>query len=159
MNYRPTKLLTENCIKPDLKGEDAGQVIPKIVDLLVRAGKLDPGQAEGLTGHIIESEKKKSSATGEGLAIIDIHSHSAAGKKPAIALGVSQRGVDMNSLDGKPVNVICLVLGKSFAQLQALADITDILDTPGMIKRLLECTTPGQIYRLIKDAQDKLLKD
>lgn len=154
MSLKMTDIITEDCIKTDLKETDWREHIAEMVDILIDAGEVDVFTGEDLIEHIIEHEEENTSALGGGVSVIDIHNHEALQKTPLAVLGISPEGIDMNALDGQPVYVSCLVLGKSFMQLQAISDFSDFLNSEDTVNRVKNCNNAEEVYKIIQDFEE-----
>ena len=76
-----------------------------------------------------------------------------------LAVGVSRRGIDFGGADGQPVRLVFLVLSPTDApalHLQALARISRVIRVPGVLERVSEAATAGEIAAALKDAEGRL---
>ena len=89
-----------------LQGKDKKSIIKELISIL-SANKKIKDEEEALKS-VIEREKLGSTGVGSGVAIP--HGRTNAVDKLVGALGVSQVGVDFDSLDGEPVHFIFLIL-------------------------------------------------
>jgi len=80
--------------------------VEDLVDLLYRQ-KLIENKSEAIS-RIMEREELCTTALGDGVAIP--HARLEVGDKPVIAVGRHAGGIDFGAPDGKPVNIIVLVL-------------------------------------------------
>jgi len=105
---------------------------------------------------LLEREKLGSTAIGEGIAIPH-------GKLPKLsgvvaAFGRSRRGVDFQSLDGGLTQLFFLLVAPedaSGAHLKALARVSRLLRDKDFRQRLLAAEGQEQIYRTIREEDDK----
>lgn len=155
MSLKMTDVITEDCIKTELEETGGRKHIAEMVDIFIDAGKLDVVTGEDLIEHIIEHEEENTSALGGGVSIIDIHDHDAVKETPVASLGISRKGVDMDSLDNRPVYVSCLILGKTFMQLQAVADFSEFLNSEGTVNRLKSCSNAKEVYGILQKFEQK----
>ena len=93
-------------IQPSLKGEDKYQVIEELLELLIQNG--DITDKEKALNDLIEREQYLSTGIENGLAVP--HAKSDAAEKLMVCMGISRNGLEFGSVDGKPAQVIFLVL-------------------------------------------------
>jgi mannitol/fructose-specific phosphotransferase system IIA component (Ntr-type) len=74
-------------------------------------------------------------------------------KEPTIAVGLSASGIDFDSLDNGPVNIVVLFAmpsGSDKEYLGYLARVMTSLRTSGFTQKLLACTTAADATRLLE---------
>lgn len=143
-------LITENLIAPSLQGKDKYQVIEELLDLLVEDG--DVGNREVALNDLIEREHYLSTGLEKGLAVP--HAKSTAVEKLVVSLGISEQGVDFDSLDGEPANCIFLVLSPrdiSGPHIKILAQITRNFRDGEIGHQLKNAKTKKDILKIIED--------
>src|SRR6266436_2844827 len=99
---------------------------------------------------------KITDALGEGVAIP--HGKLAGLKRVIAAFGRSRQGVDFQSLDGKPTHLFFLLVApedSAGAHLKALARISRLLKDESFRQRLMSATTAADLYRTIREEDDK----
>jgi len=114
-------------------------------------------KADKVFNVLIEREKLGSTGIGEGVAI----PHGKLSDIPELVccFGRSQRGIEFEAIDNKPVYLIFLLLApenSAGTHLKALAKISKILKDPGFRKQILEAESAEKIYQIIKEEDDKL---
>jgi PTS system nitrogen regulatory IIA component len=141
--------LDQNAIIVDLKSTDKKSVIIELVDVLKCTGKIK-GTKE-IINAIWEREKLGSTGIGQGVAIphgrIDIL------KEQVGILGISRRGIDFNSLDGDPVNIIFLLVGPievAEQHLKALSRISRLLKDKFLRQAIKDTPTKEEIVKIIQ---------
>jgi Kef-type K+ transport system membrane component KefB/mannitol/fructose-specific phosphotransferase system IIA component (Ntr-type) len=90
--------------------------------------------------------------TGIGLGIAVPHARLAGLRQPVLAFGRSVAGVDWDSPDGLPVNLVFLLLtpeGEHDTQLQILAALSRALSSPATRERLARAASPEEIWRAL----------
>ena len=103
----------------------------------------------------MEREKLGSTGIGQGVAIP--HGKSDSVESLVAALGVSKRGVDFESLDGEPVNLIFLLVAppdSAGQHLKALARISRLLKDKFFRQALREAKSLEEIQRIIKEEDE-----
>lgn len=147
-------LLSADLIIENINATDKMGVIREFADLLKTAGKVR--DADELFRVVVERESLGSTGIGEGVAIPH-------GKLPFIhemivAFGRSCKGVDFQSVDGKPVSIFFLLVtpeDNPGEHLRTLARISRILKNPSLRENLRNALDRGMLLRLIEDEDAK----
>jgi PTS system nitrogen regulatory IIA component len=142
------QVLDSKTISLDLAGTTKQAIIEELLDLLVRAGKL-ANREEALKA-VLEREGKMSTAIQNGVAIP--HAKTDAVNELVTAVGMKPKGVDFQSLDGKPSQIFILTLSpqsKLGPHIQFLSAISQSLDEPAVRRALLRARTPQEIVDLL----------
>ena len=106
----------------------------------------DVEEGEALLAAVLERETIMSTGIGLGIAIP--HAKIASVKDFVVAFGKSPKGIEFNSLDGKPVQFIVMIAGPDQQQeryLQLLARITLKLKDAAVRRQLSEAESVEQI--------------
>ncbi|TYP50902.1 PTS sugar transporter subunit IIA [Thermosediminibacter litoriperuensis] len=98
-------ILNKDCIDLNLKSTDKESVIKELISLLVNRGLI--ADKEEFFHAVWEREKTYTTGIGMGIAIP--HGKSKSVKRAAVAFGKSERGIDFDSLDGKPAHLFFLI--------------------------------------------------
>ncbi len=98
-------LLRRGAWVPDLRAQTASEAIEELANALTE--QLGEKKAMALQA-VLEREATASTGLGDQVAVP--HASIEGLQKPLMALGVSRLGVDFNSVDGRPANVIFLLL-------------------------------------------------
>lgn len=121
--------LSPALIKVRLCSDSKDELFEELIQLLVDAGKITDRDAA--LQAILAREAKLSTGVNRGLAIP--HAAVPGIKGLILALGVSEAGIAYDSLDGKPVHLVVMVLsepGNPGPNLQALAEICRVFSKP-----------------------------
>ena len=102
---RITDLLDKRSICLDGAPGDKNEALDQMVALMVKSGKIN--DEEGYRRQVYAREEESTTGIGEGIAIP--HGKCDAVNKPGLAAMVVKNGVDFDSLDGDPVNLIFLI--------------------------------------------------
>lgn len=140
----------------DLPGGSMGETLSEIAGRLESGGAVKDGAA--LTRRLIEREKLGCTGLGNGLAIPHCKLDGLEGV--LVAVGVVPSGVDFGALDGRPVRVILVVLSPADSpagHLQALARISRLVKTPGVMEAILSASAPEEVARLLRETEAKIL--
>ncbi|MCF6334195.1 MAG: PTS sugar transporter subunit IIA [Spirochaetales bacterium] len=75
--------------------------------------------------NVIRRERNMSTGLGKGVAIA--HGQCPEGKKLIIALGISRKGIEFNSIDKKPVHILFLIANPPNSQIEYLSFLSKIV--------------------------------
>jgi PTS system nitrogen regulatory IIA component len=124
------------------------EALEELVNALIKGGlKLDSAKVIEV---LQQREKLGSTGIGDGLAIP--HGKISSLDEIVVAFGRSKKGVDFDSLDGKPVHIFFLLLApeNSVGQhLKALARISKMLKKANFRQKLIETESKNDLYKLI----------
>ena len=70
-----------------------------------------------------------------------------------ITIGIHKAGIDWESLDSKPAQIIFLIAGPDNMQekyLRLLAKLTLIIKNPERRQKIIECTTAEEVFNIFK---------
>ncbi len=143
------ELITEDLITDSLQGENKFDVIAELLDLLVKKGLVK--DRDTAYQDLVEREHYLSTGLENGLAVP--HAKTSAAQQLLISFGLSRRGVEFDSLDGKPAHFIFLVLSPrdtSGPHIKILAQITRNFRNGEVGKKLLEAKSPKEILEIFK---------
>ncbi len=73
-----------------------------------------------------------------------------------VAMGISKRGIDYQSLDGEPVYVVIMVLaetGNPGPHIETLAEISRLFSLPGFMARLRQAGTAAEVMEIIRQEE------
>lgn len=110
------------------------------------------GNTDELVTALIEREKIMSTGIGFGIAIP--HAKIKSVKEIAFAIGISRKGINFDSLDGKPVNLIILVAAGERQHkdyLKLLSRIMSYLKDEKIRKRIIHADNPEKIIELFNE--------
>lgn len=144
------KLIQKKCICLNLKSETKADIINELVTLLDKAGKLN--DKELYKEEILNREAQSSTGLEEGIAIP--HAKTAAVKTPAIAIGISQQGIDYQSLDGKPTKLFFMIAaaeGANDTHIEVLSKLSTILLEDEVRENILNARTKDEIISILEN--------
>jgi mannitol/fructose-specific phosphotransferase system IIA component (Ntr-type) len=147
-----TQILQPECVKVPLAGADKDSIIRELVNLL-DAGKPLADKDEVLKA-VLSREETRSTGIGSGIAIP--HGKCKGVRDLVMALGVSPRGIDFQSIDGKPVYIFVLLaspIDKTGPLIQALARISRLMLDEEFKNKLQSASTSQQLYNLISEKE------
>jgi PTS system nitrogen regulatory IIA component len=144
------ELLDRNCILANLKATNKQEVLEEL------AGALVPGP-DGLNlKNVVEvlQDRERLGSTGIGDNIAIPHGKLANLSKLRLAFGRSLKGVDFNSMDGKPTYLFFLLLApinSAGLHLKALAKISRMLMSQSFRESLMKAASVDEIYQLLAE--------
>jgi len=142
------EILRPECIKVPLENKQKQGAIGELVDLLNNNGLLtDRDDAFAAT---LTREKTRSTGIGSGIAIP--HGKCRGVKSLSMAVGIANDPIDFESVDGKPVTIVILLVSpvdQTGPHIQALARISRIMLDEQLRGRLETATSARQVYDLL----------
>lgn len=146
-------VITLDCINIDLKGQTKSEIIDEMVDILYNNGKLN--DREEYKKEILKREAQSSTGMEEGIAIP--HGKTDAVKIPTVAIGISKKGVDYESLDGKPSHLFFMIAApanSNNSHIELLSKITTLLLEDDIREALINAKSKEEVLDiLIKNAE------
>ena len=155
---RMLQLVSESAIIPRLKSTQRDEVITELVEALITSGAAQPRLREELVKSVLERERRGSTGFGRGVAVPHVKHKSVKGM--AAAIGLSDRGVDFNSLDKQPVYSVFLLLSpedRPEEHLQAMEVIFKNLSKDTFRRFLRQAASADEIKTLLEEADNQLL--
>jgi nitrogen PTS system EIIA component len=141
-------------INADLSAKNKNEALTEMVNTIIRGGiKLDKS---GIVEILKQRENLGSTGIGEGVAIP--HGKAAVLNDIVIAFGRSSKGIAFDSLDGKPVHLIFLLLAPENSagqHLKILARISKMLKEAGFRQKLLNASSQNDLHKIIIE-QEKI---
>lgn len=149
-----TSLLCSEAFCLDLQGTDAKSVLSELVEALGRVGAFPESSAAVVLEKILEREQLGTTGIGQGIAIPH-GKHLEVGTVVG-TIGVSREGIEFNSLDGKPVHVVLLLIAPPdarVAHLQALQSASNVLRNPLTARHIQQSPGIPEILETIAEAE------
>jgi fructose-specific phosphotransferase system IIA component len=146
-------ILTEDLVIARMKGTTKQEIIDAMVDLVATSPKvLDKAKVRSA---IFEREKIMSTGVGNGFAIP--HGKTDAVTDIVAAFAVTEREIDYDSLDEKPVRLVFLLVGKDNLvgpHIKLLSRISRLMNKEEFRTQLLATTTAKEILDLFHREED-----
>jgi fructose-specific phosphotransferase system IIA component len=149
-----TQILQPTCIKVPLESRDKYSVITELVDLL-NENRLLHGREAALDA-VFTREKTRSTGIGSGIAIP--HGKCSAVRELVMALGITREPIDFDSVDGKPVSIVILLvspLDQTGPHIQALARISRLMLDEEFKSALEKAPSAQAAYELLSTRESK----
>ena len=153
---RMTQLV--GAIVPRLKSAQRDDVIGELVDALIASGAAAPKLREELVRSVLERERRGSTGFGRGVAVPHVKHKSV--RTMAAAVGLSDKGVEFNSLDQQPVYSVFLLLSpedRPEEHLHAMEVIFKNLSKDTFRRFLRQAATADDVRNLLDEADNQLL--
>ena len=143
-----TQILQPTCVKVPLEGKDKNAVISELIDLLDADGLLSDKNAASEA--VFMREQTRSTGIGSGIAIP--HGKCKAVKELVMAVGIAHQPIDFESVDGKPVTIVILLVSpadQTGPHIQALAKISRLMLDQEFKQALERAGTADEAYELL----------
>ena len=142
------KVFSPETVILNLESTDKDELFEEMVEAIVRVHpELDRAQA--LTA-LRERESKMSTGIMHGIAVP--HGNCASATDVVGAIGIRHAGIDYDSLDKAPVNLVFLVLcnpEQPEMHLSVLKELASVLQNPGFVADVMEKKTAQEVYDLL----------
>ncbi len=142
-------------ITPRVSSDEKQAVILELVDSLVKSGEIAADDREGIVAAIMKREELGSTGIGRGIAVP--HTKYPGVKKLIGTVGVSEEGVDFDSLDGEKVMLLFLLVSPPDSpkdHLRALENISRQLRDDTFCRFLKQSKTSADIQQLLEEADN-----
>lgn len=148
--------ISPEAIRAGLKAQSKEEVIRELAQALVAANRVAAGEFEGIVKAILKREELGSTGIGRGVAVP--HTKHPSVEQLVGTVGVSQEGVDFQSLDGEHVQLFFLLVSppdRPGDHLRALENISRQLRNETFCKFLKEAKTSEEILHLLHEADQE----
>jgi fructose-specific phosphotransferase system IIA component len=152
-----SELLKPEFIISDLKGETKEEIINELIDLFKNDLRVD--DIEKVRSAVLDREKVMSTGVGKGFAIP--HGKTNAVKEIVGAFGKIKDGIDYESLDGNPVQLVFLLVGKDnliSTHIKLLSRISRLMNKDDFRHRLTEAVDADEIVKLFSEEEEHFLE-
>ncbi|MHC4460299.1 MAG: PTS sugar transporter subunit IIA [Planctomycetota bacterium] len=149
-----TQILQPTCVKVPLEGKDKESVITELVDLLDSNGLLS--ERNVVLDAVLAREQTRSTGIGSGIAIP--HGKCKAVKELVMAIGLAGEPIDFDSVDGKPVTIIFLLVSpadQTGPHIQALARISRLMLDEQFRQKLEKTPSADEAYELLNNKENE----
>ena len=144
------ELTRPDLIFPDLPATDRQEALRALAGRVAERGLV--ASAEGLFQKLWEREQLGTTGIGSGIAIP--HCKLSGLARGIVAVGLAPQGVDFGAADGKPVQVLFLVVspsGSPAEHLQILAALSRWVRAGQHAEKILALRDPAAVYDLLQD--------
>jgi len=146
------ELLETNKILTEFKSEEKFDVINELVNLLNDDERVV--DIEEVRKCVFEREEKMSTGVGKGFAIP--HGKTNSVTEILAAFGKSKKPIDYNSLDGEPVHLVFLLIGKEnllAKHIKLLSRISRLMNNEEFRKKLIEAESKESILKIFQEEE------
>lgn len=149
------RLFSLELIKMHYYALDKKSCLTEMTEFLQEKGVVDDQKI--FLDDILAREKIVSTGIGRGIAIP--HARSRSAKQLRVAVFVLDNELDFDSIDKHPVRLIFMIvvpesMKKEYVKILSL--ISNYLKDDNNIKRMLNCDTKEQLYKLLKEIENEM---
>jgi fructose-specific phosphotransferase system IIA component len=142
------KVLSKELIVANLKADSKPAIIEELIDILAWSGKIKDRDAA--LKSVLDREEKMSTGMQNGIAIP--HGKTDAVDELLITIALKPEGVDFDAMDGEPSTIFIMTLSpehRAGPHIQFLAEISKVLSSEQLRKKLLEASSADEILKLL----------
>jgi len=147
-----TDYLSTEFVHASVKGKNKNDVIEEMLNLIsVSENILD---FEKVRRAVFEREQIMSTGVGNGFAIP--HGKSDAVSDIVAGFGITERPVDYDALDDKPVRLVFILVGKENmvgSHIKLLSRVSRLMNNESFRNKLLTLTTPEEILKAFREEE------
>jgi len=146
------ELLEESFILTDFKSDDKKNIINELIDLHKEDKNVN--DLEKVRTAIHDREKEMSTGIGKGFAIP--HGKTNAVKDVIVSFGKTKRDIDYDALDGNPVHLVFLLVGKVdlvSKYIKLLSRISRVMNKDDFREKILNAITKDEIINIFKEEE------
>jgi len=146
-------VLDREAILAELKSQNKKGILEELVAPVAKIAGVNP---ENLVKVLMERERLGSTGIGGGIGIP--HGKMKDIESLVLGFGLSRRGVDFESLDGKPTHIFFLLVtpeNSTGLHLKLLARISRILKNEPFKNRLINASDGDEIFGIIKEEDEE----
>ena len=143
-----SKFCSEDLITFDLKSTEKEKVLEELVDLVSDSALVK--DAAQLIADVKEREELVTTGVGYGVAFP--HAKTKATKGIVIAFGRSEKGIDFDAMDHKPVHLFFLIAAPEDAigaHLNVMARLSYVMKSEENRDKMMKVTSPGELLQMI----------
>lgn len=149
---RLTQILQASSVRVPLNSNDKNAAITELLDVLDDNGLLEDRAV--VSDAVFTREQTRSTGIGSGIAIP--HGKCDAVKNLVMAIGIARTPFDFESIDGRPVTTIILLISptdQTGAHIQALAGISRLMLDEQFKQAFEQSENSDQAYNLLRDKE------
>ena len=147
-----SELLDSKYILTEFKSEKKDDVINELIDLLNGDNRVV--DLEEVRKCVFDREKIMSTGVGKGFAIP--HGKTNSVTDIIAVFGKSEKPIEYNSLDGEPVNLVFLMIGKDTLvskHIKLLSRISRLMNNDQFRKKLIEAYSEESILKIFEEEE------
>ncbi len=146
------EVLPKEAIITDMKSKVKNDVIEEMVASISKITGINSAE---LIKVLLERERLGSTGIGGGIGIP--HGKLKNLESLIMGFGLSRKGVDFESIDGRPTHLFFILLtpeNSTGLHLKLLARISRLLKNESFKKKLMEATDSNQVYSIIEEVDE-----
>jgi mannitol/fructose-specific phosphotransferase system IIA component (Ntr-type) len=147
-------LLQESAVLLDLDGRTKWEAIEVLTDRLVGTSQVPAEHRDTVHAALVARERSMSTGMEQGIAIP--HTSVDQVLSTAVALGVARSGIDFQSIDGRPTQLVILLVNpanQTKAHIRTLAEIARLLSSAELRAGLVQAPSPRDVLATIRAAE------
>lgn len=149
-------ILRESLIKVGIEARNKWEVIEELTDYLIAEHELKATDRENVLRAVVAREKSLSTGMQHGVAI----PHGCVeGLQDVVAcLGISEKGIDFESLDGRPTHLLMLLIipkNKFQSHVKTLAGIARLLNSEALREKLRKAPNGETAFHIIEEEESR----
>lgn len=145
-------VLHRSAIISDLNSTEKKGIIKELVIPIASIAGINPEECVRV---LMEREQLGSTGIGDGIGIP--HGKMKSLDSLALGFGRSRKGVDFESIDGRPTHIFFILItpeNSTGLHLKFLARISKILKSESFKKKLLNAVDQDELFKIIKDEDE-----
>jgi PTS system fructose-specific IIC component len=149
-------ILTEDFVVVGLDVSTKEDAINALVDIIAKSDKVK--NANKVREAVFEREKIMTTGVGKGFAVP--HGKTDAVTDIVAAFAITKKPIDYESLDGEPVRLIFLIVGRDNMvgpHIKLLSRVSKLMNDNNFREKLLNAKTPKEVVELFKTEEEKYL--
>lgn len=146
------EVLPKEAIITDMKSKVKNEVIEELVDSISKITGINRAE---LIKVLLERERLGSTGIGGGIGIP--HGKLKNLESLIMGFGLSRKGVDFESIDGRPAHLFFVLLtpeNSTGLHLKLLSRISRLLKNESFKKKLMKATDSNQVYSIIEEVDE-----
>ncbi len=150
-----SEVLTEALVRIPLQNFEKQGIIEELINVMDHEHKIQ--DRNKVLQAVLEREKMMSTGIGNGVAIP--HGKSQGVEELAVALGITSQEVNFDSLDGKPVRIVFLLVGPekaSSTHIKMLSRISRLLNQAAFRQKLIQAQSSADVMAIIVQEEKQL---
>lgn len=150
-----TPLLKDGNVIFNIYGSTKNQILQVLVAAMKKNNKLKKKDAEDLLHAVIDRERLCSTAIGEGVAVPHPRRTILKGSRnPLLILGITKRGIDFESIDGRPTHLFFLLCAhRDDIHLKLMARLSRLLKDRSFKHKLIQSKDFKQLKSIFADKE------
>lgn len=148
-----TDILHVDSIKVGLVAANKDELLEMMIDLAEKSGKITDKVLA--SKEVFNREKLMSTGVGKGIALPHAKTNAVDGSIGALA--VLNKPIDFESLDGEPVNIVFLLIGKENNvgnHLRLLSKVSRLMNNDSFRAQLLHCKDMYSVWEFFRKVEE-----